>query len=251
MWIRLIQELPVQKKYSPPIDSIFWAVPWLNFEQMQIEFSKYVASEFYYEDEMEKSKPMVVIANNITYDVFSGSTPIEEHLEKRKENLKHMKNRNRKESDEYYTLSENSDMFIGIYKEYFKGDAFEVRNPMVKLPHLKSPNMAGKMKIKYRGEDVGIFKHEYEEISAEEIIKAVDAGDYELIPEQAADIIVSDQLDTSLRPLVEEGMILGLTETQAKLAAMGNDVEDEIILPPVGWYKFENSVENIKEEARV
>ena len=52
MWIRLIQELPVQKKYSPPIDSIFWAVPWLNFEQMQIEFSKYVASEFYNEDEM-------------------------------------------------------------------------------------------------------------------------------------------------------------------------------------------------------
>lgn len=231
MWIRITMELPVQARYRPPLHSIFWATAWPNEEYMKSELRTSLNADYNLEMGFGHAGAIDQFIESVPLKVWRAPIFFGSWIEERKEEVKAKKRKRLKDYDEQEILDDTQ--LVSKIEKYFFGEIIDDGI------HGLTPNFAGRLKVRYRNQEIGIFRHECEIMKANDIIDAVDIGDYTLIPDTVAEGQVNMMFDDTLKSLMEEGMWMGLTKEQAKLAAMGVDVTEEFILPPTGWYKFD------------
>lgn len=109
----------------------------------------------------------------------------------------------------------------------------------------KEPNVRLPVKIHYKGNDIRVWKHEFNYLTPDKM------RDYVLGPDEGENgthILMegtkSDQallraaMDTDLRGIYDAALIDGCNPEMAKLIAMGMNFNDETLeFPPICWYK--------------
>jgi len=101
------------------------------------------------------------------------------------------------------------------------------------------PDWANARKIKYKGENIRIFPHEFVEIEPAKLILYIDEKVFELVPDSIAEEELIDEVLTKhRRKYYEAALIDGCTHAQALMVAFGKDptIEDPNI-PAIGWYR--------------
>ena len=103
----------------------------------------------------------------------------------------------------------------------------------------KEPNWARARKIRFSGEDLRIFPHEFSEITTAKLRVYIEGCVVDLVAEGAAEErAVQAVLDGDQRLVYDAALVDGCIPQQAMLVALGQDVsEPDADFPPVGWYR--------------
>lgn len=238
MWIRLKDNIPPIEGGTPPVNAIFWAVQWINIDQIKRGFAEFLISKdakFDFDVGREWHSKVALRVSDI---VWANPAYLDQWYEDKNKELNatikiHKANKMTRKDVEAYDQLQELERLKEYLDEYFKGEPYPDR-----IRGAMCPNKSGLYRIRYNNRDIGIWKHEFEEVKADEIMEAVEDGDYVLMPDSVADGTLLTVTDESLQPIIDSAMLDGCTKEQAKLVAIGVDITEEYALPPVGWYKF-------------
>ncbi len=106
------------------------------------------------------------------------------------------------------------------------------------------PDWDNARRIRYEGQDIRVFPHEFRPVPPEEMSLFIngedgDAPSHYLVSEAAAeDQLVRRILEDDLRPIYDAALLDGCTEAQAMMTALEMDVTTpDAVFPPIGWYR--------------
>jgi hypothetical protein len=248
MWIRLKDNIPNIEGGTPPVHSIFWAVRWVDISKIKAGFQDFIINVSGELMNREHRKWAEEVVDKVGDLVWANPAYIDQWYEDEKKKLEAKVELEKNKEYKFDELTADYDLLElervkKMVEEYFKGEAYgdAVRQGCM------IPNYAGLHRIRYNDKDIGIWRHEFEEVSANEIMEAVEAGDYILIPDSVAEGTLVTVTDESLSVIIDTAMLDGCTKEQAKLVAIGVDITEEFELPPMGWYKFVTTEEAVYE----
>lgn len=110
------------------------------------------------------------------------------------------------------------------------------------------PNYAGAVRIRWDGEDLRVFPHEYTKLDAEAMrMFVLGLGDgvtdpsHELVMGEVPETtLLKGMLDSDLSFQYDAALIDGCTPEQATAMLLGQDITDEDAdIPPMGWYRLQ------------
>lgn len=101
------------------------------------------------------------------------------------------------------------------------------------------PNWARARKIHWAGEDLRVFPHEFNLLTADRMRFYLGENAYEFVAgDTATEQLRSEALDGETRPIFDAARLDGCDEMQALLVALGMDVSiPDAEFPPLGWYR--------------
>ncbi len=107
------------------------------------------------------------------------------------------------------------------------------------------PNWALAMKIHYRGEDIRVFRHEFNPLPPERMRDYVFGMEGEGIPthelvenNEASRLMLKIAQDSDLRQIYDAALVDGCNHPMAEMVAMGIPIEEVALeFPPIGWYR--------------
>jgi hypothetical protein len=209
MWIMVIKELPVEEQYKPDPLSIHWALPWDNQYK-------------------ERIKKMIFSDENIVEEVC-------DYLQIKKPYLRESigilgnsrSNRNKCKNELANIIDKHTNQIVDLLSE----KSFFYDN----IWGGKVPNRIGKKRIIVNNEPVGIYPHEYSEVSHENMATYINEEVHTFVPAEVASEEIG--LLTKLQKLIsDQAQTDGCTLYQSQLVAVGRDPLVDFP-PPLGWYK--------------
>ena len=213
MWIIITKKLPVSKEYRPnPLD-IYWATPW-NRERGNIEEA-------------------LLKLDDETFSEITGRRVIKDP-EKRPYIATRYSKRILKNSDILFDKEIKNQMWdiIEAYKEF----------PSYFEEHGYTPNVYGKMRIMVNNQAVGIFPHEFNVVTKENMEAYLKESHKLIISDVAREIF--ETFDDEQKLIKEAAMLDGCDSEQASRVAIGKSVEFDFPLP-IGYYECNENLRNI------
>lgn len=101
------------------------------------------------------------------------------------------------------------------------------------------PDYLGARKIRYKGENIRVWPHEFSEIETPKLMGWINQEAFELISDSVAEEeLIEEVLSKGKRKVYDAALVDGCTSAQAMMVAFGKDptLEDPE-LPAIGWYK--------------
>ncbi len=203
MWIMIIHVIPVAKEYRPELLGIYWAVPWIEPDHIKRDYTSFLMSR------------------RTMYDL--GFFNLEKEIDKIPLEV-------------FQNIHDES-----IFPEEWKGSLCDFRETSTFISPTgfgMENNSALAMKLIVNNEAVKIWSREISIVSSEKLKEFIEGGLHKLYPSNVAEEEREFNLDNDQKTLVEEGMLDGCTEFEAKLVATGVNIFDRIEIPPIGWYKY-------------
>ena len=218
MWISITKLLPIEK--SPPLLSVFWAIPWLHAEyseqvvclnclaQVEIQDGRARSGRKKYRD--LKYSELADIDMKWHNDL--GYFPMDFDVQCECDEAPVVQGKRQK------TLFTKKSAMLGFGAEH---------------------NWAGAVKIVHQGRDVRVFPDEYNELNDEMLAERLEA--YELVAEDAPkSALVAHVLDTDAKILYEFALIEGASHNIAIQVATGGNIDEDQLtdVEPIGWYRL-------------
>lgn len=200
----IIRVVPVQEKFRPQFMGIYWGVPWIEAEQIKKSYVHWRANKMLDNDLDWTRKEKQRFEDKLPIEIFQNicieSTWPEEHKE-------------------YFTEFVNAHVFVGMFG--------------------LEPNPARAMRVIVNDEAVKIWPHEYSIIKSDNMKDYINEKLYEFRPSSTAEEkLIEFSLDEITKPIYDAAIVTGCTDAEAMLMAMGVDVSENYIIPPIGWYEY-------------
>lgn len=204
MWIMIIRVVPVQEKFRPQFMGIYWGVPWIEAEPTKKTFINWYCQQLssnglgLFRD--ERIELNVRLPIEIFQNICIESTWPEEFKI-------------------YFKEFVNAHVFVGMFG--------------------LEPNPARAMRVIVNDEAVKIWPHEYSIIKSDNMKDYINEKLYEFRPSSTAEEkLIEFSLDEITKPIYDAAIVTGCTDAEAMLMAMGVDVSENYIIPPIGWYEY-------------
>lgn len=137
------------------------------------------------------------------------------------------------------------DEYAAASKRFVQGTTYKRRGRTVHLigpgPSFgREPNWEKARKIRFRGESIRVFPHEFSEMPNEKMRMLISGGALEL--REQDDVPTDPPIDKKLigeqKVIYEEALVAGCDHAQAMMVCFGIDPTiPDAEFPPVGWYK--------------
>ena len=200
MWIMINRIVPVQEKFRPEFMGIYWGVPWIDAKQIQKTFIQWYIKDLIM-DLRDARQELEIKLPVSTFETI--------HVE-------------------------------STWPEEFKDKFKEFVHSTVLSDHFGlAPNPSMAMRIIVNNEPVKIWAHEYSTVTTDNMKLYLNEGLYELKPSSVSEeSTIQFMLDDITKPVYEAALVDGCTDAEAMLMAMGVDVSEKYLIPPIGWYKY-------------
>ena len=215
MWIILTAKLPTNP--SPPKLSIHWATPWPGERG----------------EDRKKVALMTAYNRHITgEDTDLRYVMTARSKEGRKNQLEHF------EMDMLKAIAEGEWEPPDVESREWDFEAMEDSI----FPGYE-PNWAGAVMIRYKGESIRVFPHEFNTVTDDRLKEYIEHS-HELVKAEVADnpegkaLWDSIEISPEKKALVDAAILEGATATEAALLAAGlMDIKEGSAVAPAGWYR--------------